>query len=67
MKRREVTIRKTTLEAADDRARAFRQSRPAVERFLTVYQRNEEADAFVGKLPPDPAGRPRSSAGALRP
>jgi hypothetical protein len=69
VKRRVVTVRKTTLAEADDRARdlAFWQSRPAAERFLTVFQMSEEAYAFAGKLPADPAGRPRSVARVLRP
>ncbi|HLF57561.1 MAG TPA: hypothetical protein VI942_12010 [Thermoanaerobaculia bacterium] len=69
MSRSAMPTRRTTLTAADDdrRDREFWRSVPPVERFLWVFQMSEEAYALAGKLPDDPAGRPRSTARVLRP
>jgi len=65
---RDIPVRKTTLEDADDdaRDREFWRGVPPVERFLHVFRLSEEVHAFAGKLPPDAAGRPRSAARVLR-
>ena len=54
---------------ADDAARdaEFWARVDPVDRFLRVFQLSQEAYGIVGKLPPDPAGRPRSVARVLRP
>jgi hypothetical protein len=68
MARRDMTVRKTTLAAADDdrRDREFWSRVPPAERLLQVFRMSEEAYALWGKLPADPAGRPRSVARVLR-
>jgi hypothetical protein len=65
---RKIAVRKTTLGEADDerRDREFWRSVPPVERFVRVFQISEEAYAIAGRLPEDPAGRPRSTARVLR-
>jgi hypothetical protein len=67
--KRVVTIRKTTLEEADDarRDREFWATVPPLERLLHVFTMSEEGYAFVGKLPEAADGRHRSVARILRP
>jgi hypothetical protein len=69
MSRISMVVRKTTFAEADDecRDRAFWQTVSPAERLLHVFHMSEEAYALWGKLPPDPAGRPRSVARVLRP
>jgi hypothetical protein len=66
---RRLVVRRTTLAEADDerRDRAFWQRVPPADRLVHVFHMSEEAYAFAGKLPEDPAGRPRSVARVLRP
>jgi hypothetical protein len=69
MSRSFMVVRKTTLADADDdrRDREFWSGVPAAERLLHVFRMSEEAYALSGRLPVDPAGRPRSVARVLRP
>jgi hypothetical protein len=69
MSRDAMPTRRTSLDEADDlrRDREFWRGVPPVERFLWVFQMSEEAYALSGRLPEDPAGRPRSTARVLRP
>lgn len=69
MSKRVVTIRKTTLEAANDagRDREFWATIPPVERLPHVFTMSEEGYASVAKLPVAADGRHRSLARFLRP
>jgi hypothetical protein len=63
-----MVVRKTTLADADDERRDRNHWRTIAptDRLLHVFHLSEEAYAFAGKLPDDPAGRPRSTARVLR-
>ena len=69
MSRREMTVRKTTLEGADDerRDREFWLTVPPDQRFFYVFEMSEESLAFSQNASPDPEGRARSVARVLRP